>query len=75
MEKKTVFITSTSLSMNDWVITDSAGNVLAHKPADADPIFINAEAAVLRLVEIVKLGNESTAYLEAEIERIKNLKF
>jgi hypothetical protein len=57
----------------DWIVVGSDQQPLAYKKPDSDPVFIDAEAAVLKCVEVISQMNQvntNTQNLLADLSRL-----
>lgn len=57
----------------DWVVISSDGKELAYKKPDEDPVFIDAEAAVIKAIEIIKtmqITQLHTSHILADLSRM-----
>jgi hypothetical protein len=57
----------------EWIVKDSGGNVLAYKLPEENPVFIDAEGAVLQMIETIKVmqtASKNTSNLLADLSRM-----
>jgi hypothetical protein len=58
---------------HDWIVKGSDGKILAYKEPDKDPVFIDAEAAVLKMIEVMKAVQTTqlnTSHILADLSRL-----
>lgn len=59
----------------EWVILDNSNNILAHKKKDEEPVFINAEKAVLEMIKIwtaTDIARKNASNMLADLSRLMN---
>lgn len=59
----------------EWVVTNEEHKIFAYKKHDENPVFIDAERAVLQLVKelkVIELTNRNISHLISDLSRCKN---